>query len=107
MVRINKIHIEPPVINASCSWASELAQLEELYNSPYTGAVTTRTATLDGFPEDSSHTVGNPPYPAKPTLTGRPPGGIREQVGIDPEFVRLFASPTFELHPVDPFHPLP
>lgn len=57
MVGINKIRIEPPIINASCAWASELTQLEELYHSPHTGAVTTRTATLDGFAEDSSHTV--------------------------------------------------
>ncbi|KAF9785880.1 hypothetical protein BJ322DRAFT_1107765 [Thelephora terrestris] len=57
MVDINKIRIEPPIINSSCAWASELAQLEELYNSPHTGAVTTRTATLDGFTEDSSHAV--------------------------------------------------
>ena len=59
MVDINRIHIEPPIINTSCAWASELAQLEALYNSPHTGAVTTRTATLNGFSEDSSHAVCN------------------------------------------------
>ena len=57
MVNINRIRIDPPIINTSCAWASEFAQLEELYNSPYTGAVTTRTATLSGFAEDSSHAV--------------------------------------------------
>jgi len=45
------------LINSSCAWASELHELEELYKSVYTGAVTTRTATLNGFTEDSSHTV--------------------------------------------------
>jgi len=45
------------LINSSCAWASELNQLEELYNCPWTGAVTVRTATLDGFAEDSSHAV--------------------------------------------------
>lgn len=59
MVNINSICIEPPIVNTSCVWASELAQLEELYNSPHTGAVTTRTATMDGFVEDSSHAVCN------------------------------------------------
>lgn len=67
MVNINKIRIEPPIINASCAWASELAQLEELYNSPHTGAVTTRTATLDGFVEDPFHAVCNPENSAKTT----------------------------------------
>ncbi|KAF9652046.1 FMN-linked oxidoreductase [Thelephora ganbajun] len=57
MVDINRIRIEPSIINTSCAWASELAQLEDLYKSPYTGAVTTRTATLGGFAEDSSHAV--------------------------------------------------
>ena len=59
MVDINTIRIEPPIINTSCAWASELAQLEALYNSPHIGAVTTRTATLNGFSEDSSHAVCN------------------------------------------------
>jgi dihydroorotate dehydrogenase (fumarate) len=57
MVKIHRIFISPPLINSSCVWASELHELEELYKSPFTGAVTTRTATLTGFAEDSSHTV--------------------------------------------------
>lgn len=60
MVNIGRIVISPPLINSSCAWASELHELKELYNSPYTGAVTTRTATLTGFAEDSSHTVSVP-----------------------------------------------
>ncbi|KAF8325451.1 uncharacterized protein EI90DRAFT_3128816 [Cantharellus anzutake] len=44
--------IEPPLINSSCPWASNLEQLTELYRSPYTGAITTRTATMNGFDED-------------------------------------------------------
>lgn len=58
MVEIGSIRIEPPLINSSCAWASELHELQALYQSPYTGAVTTRTATLTGFAENSSHTVG-------------------------------------------------
>ena len=57
MVRIHTSDISPPLVNASCAWSSDFGQLQELYNSPYTGAVTTRTATLDGFQEDASHAV--------------------------------------------------
>ncbi|KAG5634908.1 hypothetical protein H0H81_000368 [Sphagnurus paluster] len=57
MVKINTLNISPPLINSSCAWASDLAQLTALYESPFTGAVTTRTATLDGFQEGPSHTV--------------------------------------------------
>lgn len=71
MVSINTTYIEPPIINTSCVWASEPAQLEELYNSPCVGAVTTRTATLDGFAEDSSHAVCNLAHLTRPTLTSR------------------------------------
>lgn len=57
MVLLNSIEIDPPILNSSCAWSSDLQQLTDLYESPYTGAVTTRTATLHGFIEDASHTV--------------------------------------------------
>ncbi|KAI0666228.1 hypothetical protein C8Q78DRAFT_1083169 [Trametes maxima] len=57
MVKVHTLHIEPPVVNASCAWASDYEQLRELYDSPHTGAVITRTATFNGFSEDSSNTV--------------------------------------------------
>ncbi|KAI0087330.1 hypothetical protein BDY19DRAFT_893166 [Irpex rosettiformis] len=57
MVKINTIDIDPPLLNSSCAWASDKAQLRELYDSPYTGAITTRTATLNGFGQDETHTV--------------------------------------------------
>lgn len=57
MVDIHRITIDPLLLNTSCVWASELHELKELYESPFTGAVTTRTATLSGFAEDSSHIV--------------------------------------------------
>ena len=57
MVALNSIDITPPLLNSSCAWSSDLRQLRELYTSTYTGAVTTRTATVDGFQEDSNHTV--------------------------------------------------
>ncbi|KAJ7785723.1 hypothetical protein B0H16DRAFT_2835 [Mycena metata] len=57
MVQVGNLDISPPLINASCAWASDLKQLQALFDSPYTGAVTTRTSTLGGFAEDASHTV--------------------------------------------------
>ncbi|GJE87902.1 FMN-linked oxidoreductase [Phanerochaete sordida] len=57
MVRVHTLEIDPPVANASCAWASDYDQLRELYDSPYTGAVTTRTATLDGFTESEVNQV--------------------------------------------------
>ena len=57
MVRVHTLNIDPPVANASCAWASDYIQLRELYETLYTGAVTTRTATLNGFPESEMHTV--------------------------------------------------
>ena len=57
MVEINSIEVKPPLINASCAWASDKAQLQALFDCPNTGAVTTRTATENGFLEDASHTV--------------------------------------------------
>ncbi|KIY45262.1 FMN-linked oxidoreductase [Fistulina hepatica ATCC 64428] len=44
MAHINGFTIDPPLVNTSCAWASEESQLQELYDCPYTGAVTTRTA---------------------------------------------------------------
>jgi hypothetical protein len=57
MVQINSIHVSPPLLNSSCAWSSDLAQLKALYDSPYTGAITTRTATLSGYMENHTHTV--------------------------------------------------
>ncbi len=58
MVNIRRITISPPLMNSSSAWASGQEQLQSLYNCQYTGAVTTRTATLQGFQEDLSiHTV--------------------------------------------------
>ena len=59
MATIRRITINPPLINSSCPWASEKEQLQDLFNCPHTGAVTTRTATLLGFPENEEHGVGH------------------------------------------------
>ncbi|PPQ98903.1 hypothetical protein CVT24_003534 [Panaeolus cyanescens] len=57
MVFLNTLQIEPALLNSSCAWSSDLQQLVQLYNSPFTGAVTTRTSTLSGFAENEEHTV--------------------------------------------------
>ena len=57
IVQLHTLQIEPPLINSSCAWSSDLEQLTALYESPYTGAITTRTATLHGYSEDASNTV--------------------------------------------------
>lgn len=57
MVKINSLTISPPLINTACAWASDYNHLEALFNCPYTGAVTTRTATLKGYKETDAHTV--------------------------------------------------
>lgn len=46
------LHIEPPLLNSANPWCSTLEQLQELYNCSSTGAVTTRTSLLEGFPSD-------------------------------------------------------
>jgi dihydroorotate dehydrogenase (fumarate) len=57
MVTIRRLVVSPPLINSSSLSASEPNQLQELFDSPHTGAVTTRTATLTGFSETFEHTV--------------------------------------------------
>ncbi|KAF2030094.1 FMN-linked oxidoreductase, partial [Setomelanomma holmii] len=46
--------ISPPLLNSSNPWCTTLKQLQELYDTLYTGAVTTRTSLLNGFPHDWS-----------------------------------------------------
>lgn len=57
MVKLHTLNVDPPLMNSSCVWASDFEQLRELYDTPFTGAVTTRTATFNGFSEDGSNTV--------------------------------------------------
>ncbi|GME60166.1 Dihydroorotate dehydrogenase class 1/ 2 [Neofusicoccum parvum] len=48
------LDINPPLLNSANPWATDLAQLRALYASPYTGAITTRTSLLAGFPHDDA-----------------------------------------------------
>lgn len=55
--------IDPPLLNSSNPWCTTLEQLRELYDCPFTGAVTTRTSLINGFPNDPSvhqYTFFNP-----------------------------------------------
>ncbi|GAB7348546.1 hypothetical protein MBLNU459_g6939t1 [Dothideomycetes sp. NU459] len=55
--------IEPPLLNSANPWCSTLDDLQALYDSPYTGAVTTRTSLIHGFNHDpavNQHTFFNP-----------------------------------------------
>lgn len=40
---------DPPLLNSANPWATTLEDLRELYLCPFTGAVTTRTNTVNGF----------------------------------------------------------
>ena len=46
--------INPPLLNSANPWCSSQSDLEALHACPHTGAVTTRTSLLHGFPHDSS-----------------------------------------------------
>jgi dihydroorotate dehydrogenase (fumarate) len=52
---MKSLTITPPLLNSSNPWCTTLEQLQELYDCHHTGAVTTRTSLLNGFPHDSSH----------------------------------------------------
>ncbi|KAL2044347.1 hypothetical protein N7G274_003052 [Stereocaulon virgatum] len=42
-------HIDPPLLNSANPWATTKADLQALYDCPYTGAITTRTSVEGGF----------------------------------------------------------
>lgn len=81
-----RLRIEPPLLNAACPWASDLSYLRPLWASPSTGAITTRTSLVNGYPHDdavntflfydpsdsSSATARDPPAfrPSDDTLVG-------------------------------------
>jgi len=41
-----------PLLNSASPWASTKEDLQQLWDCPHTQAITTRTATLDGYPDD-------------------------------------------------------
>ena len=47
-------HIDPPLLNSANPWATTIDDIRSLYDSEYTGAVTTRTSTINGFTHDNT-----------------------------------------------------
>lgn len=70
---------EVPILNSACPWASSEQNLATLWANPFTSAITTRTATLDGFPDHPElHQVSHPLCSVRVSLylsrlTGHPP----------------------------------
>ncbi|RPA99577.1 FMN-linked oxidoreductase [Choiromyces venosus 120613-1] len=59
-----RVTFRPPLFNSSSPWATTKIDLQDLYNSPFTGAVTTRTSLPAGFPHNPSihqHTLFDSP----------------------------------------------
>ncbi|PVI08505.1 FMN-linked oxidoreductase [Periconia macrospinosa] len=52
---MKQLNIHPRLLNSANPWCTTLGQLQELYSCIHTGAVTTRTSLLTGFPTDPSH----------------------------------------------------
>ncbi|KUI55386.1 Dihydroorotate dehydrogenase A (fumarate) [Cytospora mali] len=48
------LKISPPLVNSANPWATNLDDLKALYECSHTGAVTTRTSLISGFPHDPS-----------------------------------------------------
>ena len=49
-----RLDLDPPLLNSANPWATTKEDLEALYNCPHTGAVTTRTALINGFHHDAA-----------------------------------------------------
>lgn len=54
MSKKTPLNINPPLLNSANPWATDLSHLLPLYASPYTGAITTRTSLLHGYPHDDA-----------------------------------------------------
>ncbi|CAE6400352.1 unnamed protein product [Rhizoctonia solani] len=106
VISIRGLKFSVPLLNSSCPWASDLHNLRELHASPFTGGVTTRTATLGGFPEDakihqvafsststtSLNSYGYSPYPLAQYLEW-----VKELISNDSSATKpIIMSITFE-----------
>ncbi|KFA47696.1 hypothetical protein S40293_08718 [Stachybotrys chartarum IBT 40293] len=49
-----KLSFHPPLLNSACPWATTPSNLRTLLLCPATGALTTRTSLLAGFPHDDA-----------------------------------------------------
>lgn len=107
--------ITPPLLNSANPWCTDLGQLQELYDSPYTGAITTRTSLLRGFPHDPSvhqfaffNPTSHAALPANADQAGEPEDtGSLNTLGYSPvlleeylEFIKTI-SKSLPSNPVD------
>lgn len=110
--------IDPPLLNSSNPWCTTLEQLRELYDCPYTGAVTTRTSLISGFPNDPSihqYTFFNPKTSTATADVGASTAeetGSLNTLGYSPlplskylEFIKQISEATFI--PTSPSKPTP
>ena len=49
-----RLKIDPPLLNSASPWATTYEDLQALYDSPFTGAITVRTCLLKGFQHNDS-----------------------------------------------------
>ncbi|KAM0457709.1 hypothetical protein ACHAPV_006604 [Trichoderma viride] len=63
-----KLSFHPPLLNTASPWATTESHLRDLLLCPSTGAVTTRTSLIDGFP----HTADHHRYAFFDPATGKP-----------------------------------
>ncbi|EGO60244.1 hypothetical protein NEUTE1DRAFT_15063, partial [Neurospora tetrasperma FGSC 2508] len=89
------LNIHPPLINTPCPAATTLEDLLILWNCPSTGAITTRTSLLSGFPHDdtknlyvfydsSSHTVSSSTNPSSPSSATSTQNATLNSLGYSP-----------------------
>lgn len=64
-----RLRIDPPLLNAACPWASDLSHLRPLFACPSTGAITTRTSLVNGYPHDDAKNTFLFYDPSNPTST--------------------------------------
>ncbi|KAI0144066.1 dihydroorotate dehydrogenase [Hypoxylon sp. NC0597] len=76
-----EIHINPPLLNSANPWATTLEDLKALFECPSTGAVTTRTTLVDGFP----HHPGMHQYTFFNPSTNLPGGQVSTRQSATPE----------------------
>lgn len=113
--------VEPPLLNSANPWCTSLGQLQELYDCPHTGAVTTRTSLLAGFRhEESIHqfTFFDPSShdaaPANPTSPGPLRTGSLNTLGYSPlplssylDFVQEISDKLSNVSPPESSKPKP
>ncbi|KAF2223078.1 hypothetical protein BDZ85DRAFT_198491, partial [Elsinoe ampelina] len=103
--------IDPPLLNSANPWCTTLEDLQALYDSPHTGAITTRTSLIDGFPHDPSihqHTFFDPqthsPIPSSTpdyTITPQHSSSLNT-LGYSPLPLSTYLDFTTSLRPTSP-----